>query len=89
MLAAADHPARRRTGWPAGLTSREVDVLRLLARGMAVREIARRLVISPKTAANHVQHIYAQIGVSNRARASLFAVRNGLLSDTEDEVFAS
>ena len=41
------------------------------------------LVISRKTAANHVEHIYAKIGVSNRARASLFAVRNGLIADPQ------
>ena len=45
-------------------------------------------MISRKTAANHVEHIYAKIGVSNRARASLFAVRNGLIADPQpgDEV---
>jgi HD-GYP domain-containing protein (c-di-GMP phosphodiesterase class II) len=77
VLRAAGHPARRRRAWPAGLTSREVEVLRLAALGLSNREIADRLVISRKTAANHVEHIYAKIGVSNRARASLFAVRNG------------
>ena len=85
---AAGHPVRRRRAWPAGLTSREVEVLRLAALGLSNREIADRLVISRKTAANHVEHIYAKIGVSNRARASLFAVRNGLIPDTQpaDEV---
>ena len=88
VLVAAGHPVRRRRTWPAGLTSREVEVLRLAALGLSNREIADRLVISRKTAANHVEHIYAKIGVSNRARASLFAVRNGLIPDTQpaDEV---
>ncbi len=88
VLIAAGHPVRRRRAWPAGLTSREVEVLRLAALGLSNREIADRLVISRKTAANHVEHIYAKIGVSNRARASLFAVRNGLIPDTQpaDEV---
>ncbi len=58
-------------------------MLRLAALGLSNREIADRLVISRKTAANHVEHIYAKIGVSNRARASLFAVRNGLIPDTQ------
>ena len=58
---------RRREG-PAGLTPREVEVLRLLARGLSNKEIAERLVISPKTVANHIEHIYAKIGASNRAR---------------------
>jgi HD-GYP domain-containing protein (c-di-GMP phosphodiesterase class II)/DNA-binding CsgD family transcriptional regulator len=89
VLEAAGHPGRRRTDWPAGLTTREVEVLRLLARGATTRGIAERLVISRKTANNHVEHIYAKIGVSNRARASLFAVRHGLMSTAEDGVFAS
>ena len=80
VLRCAGHPARRRRAWPAGLTSREVDVLRLAARGRPTREIAEVLGISRKTAANHVEHIYAKIGVSNRAQASLFAVRHGLVT---------
>lgn len=80
--AAGHHPARRRSSRPAGLTQREVEVLRLLSRGLSTREIADQLVISPKTAANHVEHIYAKIGVSNRARAALFAMRHGLMSET-------
>ncbi|MGZ4603738.1 MAG: HD domain-containing phosphohydrolase [Kineosporiaceae bacterium] len=80
VLRCAGHPARRRRAWPAGLPSREVDVLRLAARGRPTREIAEVLGISRKTAANHVEHIYAKIGVSNRAQASLFAVRHGLVT---------
>jgi putative nucleotidyltransferase with HDIG domain len=78
-LRAAGHQVRRNREWPAGLTAREVEVLRLLARGLSQKEIAERLVISRKTASNHVEHIYAKIGVSNRAMASLFATRRGLL----------
>ena len=44
-------------------------MLRLLARGLSNKQIAERLVISPKTAGNHVEHIYAKIGASNRAGA--------------------
>ena len=66
---------------PAGLTAREVEVLRLLAVGLKPSEIAERLVISHKTARNHVEHIYSKIGVSNRAMASLFAARHGLIGD--------
>jgi DNA-binding CsgD family transcriptional regulator len=54
-------------------------VLRLLALGLSSRQIAARLVISPKTARNHVEHIYVKTGLSSRAQASLFAVQNGLL----------
>ena len=73
VLRAAGHAGKRRREWPAGLTSREVEVLRLLVRGLSNKEIAEQLVISRKTAGSHVEHIYAKIGVSNRARASLFA----------------
>jgi HD-GYP domain-containing protein (c-di-GMP phosphodiesterase class II) len=78
-LAAAGHSMARRRQGPAGLTEREVDVLRLLARGLSSKEIADRLVITPKTARNHTEHIYAKIGTSNRTGASLFAVRHGML----------
>ena len=87
VLVAAGHQARKRKDWPAGLTTREVDVLRLLARGLSNKEIAERLVISRKTADNHVEHIYTKLGVRNRARASLFAARNGLMSPAEDGDF--
>jgi HD-GYP domain-containing protein (c-di-GMP phosphodiesterase class II) len=80
VLGAAGHRVARRREGPAGLTAREVDVLRLLARGFSSREIATRLVISPKTARNHIEHIYVKIGASNRAGASLFAVQHGLIA---------
>ncbi len=83
VLAAAGQRAPRRREGPSGLTPREVEVLRLLARGLSNKEIAARLVISPKTAGNHVEHIYAKIHTSNRAAASLFAMRHGLLHDDE------
>jgi HD-GYP domain-containing protein (c-di-GMP phosphodiesterase class II) len=79
VLVAAGHAPRRRPHGPAGLTAREAEVLTHLARGLSNREIADLLVISPKTVGNHVEHIYSKIGVSNRAGASLFATRNGLL----------
>jgi HD-GYP domain-containing protein (c-di-GMP phosphodiesterase class II) len=79
VLAAAGHQQVRRREGPAGLTSREVDVLRLLARGMSSKQIAAALVISPKTARNHIEHIYTKIGASSRATASLFAMQQGLL----------
>lgn len=64
---------------PAGLTKREVDVLRLLARGRTLKEIAEALVISPSTAHTHAAHIYRKAGVSTRAGAALFAMEHGLL----------
>ena len=56
-------------------------MLRLLARGLSNKEIAAQLVITPKTAGNHVEHIYTKIGASNRAAASLFAMQHGLLPE--------
>jgi HD-GYP domain-containing protein (c-di-GMP phosphodiesterase class II) len=81
VLRAAGHRVRRRRQWPAGLTTREVEVLRLLARGLSNKQIAQQLVISPKTAGSHVEHIYRKIDASNRAQASLFAMRHGLMHD--------
>jgi DNA-binding CsgD family transcriptional regulator len=83
VLGAAGHRVARRREGPAGLTAREVDVLRLLARGLSNKAIAERLVISPKTVGNHVEHIYTKIDASTRAAASLFAVRHGLLPEEE------
>ena len=81
VLGAAGHRVSRRREGPAGLTRREVEVLRLLARGLSNKQIAERLVISPKTVANHVEHIYAKIDASTRAAASLFAMQHGLLPE--------
>jgi HD-GYP domain-containing protein (c-di-GMP phosphodiesterase class II) len=65
---------------PAGLTEREVDVLRIIARGRTNREVAATLGISAKTVGHHIEHIYAKAGVSTRAGATLFAMEHGLLS---------
>jgi HD-GYP domain-containing protein (c-di-GMP phosphodiesterase class II) len=82
-LGAAGHRVPRRREGPAGLTQREVEVLRLLARGLSNKEIAELLVISPKTVGNHVEHIYGKIDASTRAAAGLFAMRHGLLPEEE------
>ena len=58
------------------LSRREVEVLRLLGEGLSNREIAERLFISPKTAEHHVSRIYAKLGLSTRAEAAAYAVRN-------------
>jgi HD-GYP domain-containing protein (c-di-GMP phosphodiesterase class II) len=65
---------------PAGLTEREADVVRLLARGYQTKQVARALGISVKTADRHIQNAYAKIGVSTRAGATLFAMEQGLLA---------
>jgi HD-GYP domain-containing protein (c-di-GMP phosphodiesterase class II) len=79
LEAAGQRPRRSRTTWPAGLSDREVDVIRLLARGLSNRAIAEELVVSPRTAEHHVQHVYGKIGVSTRAAAAMFAMEHGLL----------
>ena len=65
--------------WPAGLTTREVDVLRLLARGLSKKQIAATLVIAPGTVHTHTVHIYAKLGVSTRAGVALSAMEHGLV----------
>ncbi|MFI9508963.1 HD domain-containing phosphohydrolase [Nocardia sp. NPDC052566] len=68
-----------RTEWPCGLTDREVDVLRLAARGLSNRQIAAELVVSERTVGHHLAHIYDKTGRRTRAGAAVFAMENGLL----------
>lgn len=77
--AAGYSSAPTRRDWPQGLTDREVDVLRLIARGRTNREVAGELHLSPKTVGRHVENVYAKIGVSSRAAAALFAMEERLL----------
>ena len=65
--------------WPAELSNREVDVLRLVAEGCSNAEVADRLDISRRTAEHHIQHAYTKMGVSSRAAAALFALEHGIL----------
>ena len=78
VLAAAGHRVSRRTSQSGGLTAREVEVLRLVAQGRSNREIAAELFIAEKTARNHVERVYAKLGVNNRTQASLAAIDRGL-----------
>jgi DNA-binding CsgD family transcriptional regulator len=64
--------------WPAGLTGREVEVLRLIAAGHSNRAIAQALLISPNTVLHHVSSIFVKTGVANRAEAAAYATRQGL-----------
>ena len=66
VLAAAGHRVSRRREGPAGLTPREVEVLKLVAQGLSNKQIAQRLTISPKTAGSHVEHIYSKIDASSQ-----------------------
>ncbi len=84
VMVAAGHgepqtaPGKRQTN-PGGLTRREVEVLRLAARGLTTGQIADRLYISPKTADHHIQHIYGKIRVSTRAAAALWAMEHAVV----------
>ena len=79
VLACAGQPARRSAERLAGLTPREIEVLRLIAAGDTAKEAARKLDISPKTADNHIQSLYSKIGVTTRAGAALYALERGLV----------
>ncbi len=66
------------------LTSREVETLRLLARGLDNTAIARKLVVAKRTVQNHISSIYGKLGVTSRTEAALLAIRHGLASALED-----
>ena len=63
----------------ARLTDREVEVLRLVARGLTTKQVAEALFLSAKTVDHHIQHVYSKIGVSTRAAAALWGVQNGVV----------
>jgi HD-GYP domain-containing protein (c-di-GMP phosphodiesterase class II) len=80
VLAAAGQPRRPvPLPRPAGLSERECEVLGLIARGMATKQVARQLGISPKTCDHHIQRLYRKTGLSTRAGATLFALEHGLI----------
>ena len=86
MLGAAGHRVRRlRREWPAGLTSREVEVLRLVARGLSNKQIAAKLFLSDRTVGHHIAHVYDKIGGSTRAGATLFALQHDLMAEISAE----
>jgi two-component system, NarL family, response regulator LiaR len=62
-----------------GLTARELEILKLLAKGMANKQIAFQLKISEKTVRNHVSNMYEKLNIADRAQAALYAVRKGLV----------
>jgi predicted ATPase/DNA-binding CsgD family transcriptional regulator/Tfp pilus assembly protein PilF len=65
--------------YPANLTSREVDVLRLVSQGLTDVLIAKQLVLSPRTVNTHLRSIYAKLGVSSRSAATRFALEKNIL----------
>ena len=66
---------------PAGLTERELDVLRLIARGGSNRDIAEELVISEKTVKTHVSNILSKLHLADRTQAAIYALREGLVPE--------
>jgi HD-GYP domain-containing protein (c-di-GMP phosphodiesterase class II)/DNA-binding CsgD family transcriptional regulator len=82
VLAVAGHRvSATRRAWVAGLSDREVEVLRLVARGLSNQQIAARLSISKQTAGHHIRHIYDKIDVSTRAAATFFAMQHNLVHE--------
>jgi DNA-binding CsgD family transcriptional regulator len=66
------------TAYPAGLSGREVEVLRLVAQGLTDGQVAERLFLSPRTVSTHLRAIYNKLGVDNRTAAARFAVEHDL-----------
>jgi len=79
LATAGQRAALPRAHWPAGLSDREVEVLRLAVRGVGNRKIAAELFISEETVRTHVRHIYEKVGCSSRAALALFAMEHDLL----------
>jgi DNA-binding NarL/FixJ family response regulator len=71
--------SRSTTSYPAGLSSREAEVLKLVAKGLTNARIARELFISPRTVDRHLNSIYRKVGISSRAAATRFAADHNLL----------
>jgi len=82
VLDAVGAPPPALPALPAGLTERELEILRRLAGGSTKRQIADELVISQSTVHTHTVHIYAKCGVSTRAGVAMFAMRHGLAART-------
>ena len=78
MLAEISHPAQDANLTPDPLTERELEVLRLVARGLSNKEIANQLAISPETARTHVNRILAKLHLASRVQAALYALRSGI-----------
>lgn len=78
-MSAVGHRVGRRRTAVAGLTAREAEVLQQVARGLSTRQIAARLVLSPKTVERHIESIYDKAGVRSCAAATLFAMQHDLV----------
>ena len=79
VLATAGHRVPRRREGPAGLTAREVEVLRLVASGRSNAQIATALVLSEKTVARHLSNIFGKLDVGSRTAATAYAFEHHLV----------
>jgi two-component system response regulator DegU len=86
MRRAISLPRAAPAGVPEILTPRELDTLKLLARGLDNTAIAQKLVVTKRTVQNHVSTIYAKLGVTSRAEAMLYALRHGLAQVSREEI---
>jgi DNA-binding NarL/FixJ family response regulator len=72
-------PTKTSPTYPVGLSAREVEVLQLVAQGLTDTQIAKQLVISPRTVNFHLTSIYSKIGISSRAAATRYAIEHHLI----------
>jgi DNA-binding NarL/FixJ family response regulator len=72
-------PVSSPVSYPAGLTAREVEVLRLVAQGLTDAQVAEQLIVSPRTVSTHLTSIYNKLGVNSRSAATRFAVEHQLV----------
>jgi putative nucleotidyltransferase with HDIG domain len=79
LEAAGQRTQMHRRDWPAGLSDREIDVIRLAVRGRSNRQMAGQLFVSEDTIKTHLRHVYEKVGFSSRAGLALFAMENDLL----------
>ena len=80
-------PDRRRPGRPEaepGLTERETEILKMVAKGLSYRQIAERLVMSHRTVQNHVQNTLRKLQMHNRVELTRYAIEQGLDADEDD-----
>jgi DNA-binding NarL/FixJ family response regulator len=73
------HPAHLSPQYPGDLSQREIEVLRLLARGLTNAQIAEQLVISPRTVDAHLRSIYSKLAVTSRSAATRYALEHQLI----------
>jgi NarL family two-component system response regulator LiaR len=84
LLQHASQPAAAgKADLPSGLTDREAEVIRLVARGKSNREISQALVLSEKTVKTHVSNILGKLGLADRTQLAIFALKNGLADPEE------